>query len=82
MVGGLPNTHTQPTKPKHAESTKQNQQRPALRLADSVKKRPSYKDKTYQLHQTFHLYLIQPADSDVSANRRGNTHPGGAADGD
>ena len=30
LVGGLPNTYTQPTKPKHAENTRQNQQRPPL----------------------------------------------------
>ena len=38
QVGGLPNAHTQPTKSKHAENTKENQQRPAPHIADWVKK--------------------------------------------
>ena len=87
MVGGLPNTHTT----HKAQARREHQAKPAKtyqsprRLSKEtfkLQRRRLYQDKTYQLHQTFHLYLIQPADSDVCTIRRGYTHPGGAADGD
>ena len=41
-----------------------------------------HQNEPYQLHQTFHVNLIQPADSDICVLCRGHTHHGGAADGD
>ena len=87
MTRSRTSKHTQPTKPKHAEHQAKSAKacpssRPFSKETIKLKNRRLYQDKSHQLHQTFHLNLIQPADSNVCALHRGHTHPGGAADGD
>ena len=81
MTRSRTSKHTQPTKPKHAEHQAKPAKacpspRPFSKETIKLKSRRLYQDKPHQLHQTFHLNLVQPADSNVCALHRGHTHPG------